>query len=227
MLAGVSADYYVRLEQGRDQHPSEQVLDALADALGLDAAATAHLHSLAHPRTRRRKRATERVPAGILQLLPQLPMPAYVTGRLLDVLAANAMAIALSPMFTPGRNVLRELLLDPAAVDMHADWERATRSLVGHLRERADPDDPQLAALVGELSLRSDHFRRLWARADVGHAKPVARHLIHPQVGDLHLRLEKLDLDRTDGLQLVIQHAEPGSESAQALALLGSMSVTL
>ncbi|WP_163508239.1 helix-turn-helix transcriptional regulator [Fodinicola acaciae] len=226
MLAGISSDYYLRLEQGRDQHPSDQVLDALADALRLDATATAHLHSLARPRMRRRARKTERVPAGILALLEQLPMPAYVTGRVLDVLAANGTAVALSPMLTPGRNVLRELLLDPAARAMHVDWDTATRSLVGHLPERADPDDPQLAALVGELSLRSDQFRKLWARADVGHPRSIVRHLRHPQVGDLHLRMEKLNVDHTDGQQLVIQHAEPGSESAQALALLGSVSVT-
>jgi len=228
MLAGISADYYLRLEQGRDQHPSAQVLDALAAALQLDPAAAAHLHALASPRARRPPRPrAERVPAGIRQLIDQLPLPAFVTGRHLDVLAANALARALSPTFTPGRNVLRELFLDPAARELHRDWERATASLVGGLRERAGADaDERLATLVGELSIRSERFAALWARADVGHRGDGSDHLVHPMVGELQLRLEKLDLAAADGQQLVIYHAAPGSASAQALALLGSLAAT-
>ncbi len=229
MLAGISTDYYLRLEQGRDQHPSAQVLDALAEALQLDAEATAHLHRLARPERRRRTRPRiERVPAGITQLLGQLPLPAFVTGRYLDVLAANALATALSPHFAPGRNALRELFLDPGVRELHHDWDRATASVVGGLRARAgaDPADPRMVALVGELSLCSDRFRTLWARAEVGYRSDGLNHLHHPQVGELLLRKEKLDIARTDGMQLVIYHAEPGSESAQALALLGSLTAT-
>lgn len=227
LLAGISSDYYLRLEQGRDQHPSSQVLDALADALGLDPGAAAHLHQLAHPKPRRSRPRIERVPAGITQLLPQLPMPAFVTGRYLDVLAANPLATALSPNFAPGRNVVRQLFLDPTDRELHADWDRATASLVGGLREKADPTDPRLTSLVGELSIRSDRFRTLWARADVGHRRDGTSHLNHPQVGELRLRREKLDLAQTDGQQLVILHAEPGSDSARALALLGSWAATV
>jgi transcriptional regulator with XRE-family HTH domain len=229
MLAGISPDYYLRLEQGRDQHPSVQVLDALARALQLDAAAAAHLHELASPRSRRRQRPrAERVPAGIAQLINQLPMPAYVSGRFLDVLAANALARALSPNFTPGRNLVRQLFLDPSDRDLHLDWERATAGVVGGLRAAAgaDPGDPRLAALVGELSIRSDRFRGLWARADVGHRREGTSHMQHPQVGELHLRRDKLDVPGSGGQQVVIFHAEPGTESAQALALLGSIAVT-
>ncbi len=229
MLAGISPDYYLRLEQGRDQHPSEQVLDALAGALQLDPAGAAHLHDLARARDRRPGRPhAERVPAGIAQLLPQLPVPAFVTGRYLDVLAANPLARALSPNFTPGRNVVRQLFLDPADRELHADWEKGTASLVGGLRERAgaDPADPRFAALVGELSIRSDRFRTLWARADVGHRRDGTSHLRHPQVGELFLRREKLDIPATGGLQMVIYHAEPGTESARSLALLGSIAAT-
>ena len=229
MLAGISPDYYLRLEQGRDQHPSDQVLDALASALQLDPAAAAHLHDLARPRNRRRVRPrAERVPAGIAQLLGQLPVPAFVTGRYLDVLAANPLARALSPNFAPGRNVLRQLFLDPGDRELHQDWDRGTASVVGGLRERAgaDPEDPQLAALVGELSIRSERFRALWARADVRHRRDGRSHMRHPQVGELFMRREKLDIAGTDGLQMVIYHAEPGTESAQSLALLGSIAAT-
>jgi transcriptional regulator with XRE-family HTH domain len=229
MLSGISSDYYLRLEQGRDQHPSAQVLDALAAALRLDAAATAHLHGLAEPRSRRRSRPyTERVPTGIAQLIGQLPMPALVTGRYLDLLAANSLARALFPTFRPGRNVVRQLFLDPRDRELHVDWERATAGLVGGLRAVAGscPEDPRLAELVGELSIRSDRFRALWARADVGHRRDGTNHLRHPQVGELHLRREKLDIAGTGGQQLVIFHADPGTDSAEALALLGSIAAT-
>jgi transcriptional regulator with XRE-family HTH domain len=229
MLAGISSDYYLRLEQGRDQHPSAQILDALAKALQLDAPATAHLHELARPRVRRPPRPrAERVPAGIAQLIGQLPMPAYVTGRYFDVLAANPLARALSPNFAPGRNLLRQVFLDPGDRELHLDWERATAGVVGGLRAvtGTDPEDPRLAALVGELSIRSDRFRTLWARADVGHRRDGTSHMLHPKVGELHLRREKLDVAGTDGQQLVIYHAEPGTDSARALALLGSIVVT-
>ncbi len=229
LLAGISTDYYLRLEQGRDQHPSAQVLDALAEALRLDAEATAHLHRLARPERRRRPRPrVERVPAGIMQLLGELPLPALVTGRYLDVLAANPLAGALSPNFAAGRNVLRQLFLDPGDRELHQDWDRATASVVGGLRARAgaDPADPRMVELVGELSLGSDRFRTLWARAEVGHRSDGTSHMRHPQVGELFLRREKLDIAGTDGMQLVIYHAEPGTESARSLALLGSLTAT-
>lgn len=231
LLAGISTDYYLRLEQGRDQNPSAQVLDALAEALQLDAEATAHLHRLARPAPRRRARPrVERVPVGISQLLGQLQLPAFVTNKYMDVLVSNALACALSPNFTRGRNLLRTMFLNPASRESHLDWDRTTASVVGGLRARAgaDPTDPRMIELVGELSLGSDRFRTLWARADVGYRpEGTGGHLRHPQVGDLFLRKEKLDIARTDGMQLVIFHAEPGSETAQALVLLGSLTATL
>lgn len=225
LLAGISSDYYLRLEQGRDQHPSEQVLDALAGALGLDDGATAHLHGLARPRRQRRVR-TERVPVGVAELLAQLPMPAFVTGRCLDVLASNSLAVALSPSFARGKNVLREVFLSPADHELHLDWDRATAGVVGGLRGSADPDDPRLASLVGELSIKSERFRTLWARADVGHRRGGTSHLMHPQVGELVLRQNKFQVPDTEGQQMVVYHAEPGTDSAQRLALLGSIAVT-
>lgn len=228
MLAGISSDYYLRLEQGRDQHPSLQVVEALAAALGLDEPASAHLQTLAAPAPRRRPRRTvERVPVGVAQLVDQLPMPAYVVGTYFDVLVANRMAHALSPGFAPGGNIARGLFLDPAERDFYVDWDGVTSGVVAGLRARtaAVPDDPRLAELVGELSIHSDRFRTLWARAAVGHGRDGVTHVQHPQVGELRLRHEKFDVGAA-GMQVVIHHAETGSESAQSLALLGALSAS-
>jgi len=171
MLAGVSTDYYIRLEQGRDQHPSPQVLDALARALQLDENATTHLHGLAQAPTPRPRQSSrpERAPAAITQLIMSWPTtPAYVFGRYLDVLAANPMATALAPWFTVGENLVKGAFLDPRRRELRPDWERSLPGTVAALRANVGPDtdDPQLTTLVGELSLRSEEFRQLWARHD-------------------------------------------------------------
>jgi transcriptional regulator with XRE-family HTH domain len=228
LLAGISADYYLRLEQGRDRHPSAQVLDALARALRLDEDATAHLHRLAVPDRRRRSpaRRPERVPQGIRQLIATWPhTPAFVQGRLLDVLAANPLAQALSPLFTPGINMLRALFLDPASGAPHGRWEASTEGSVAALRALVGPDvdDPALIELVGELSVRSERFRQLWARHDVRPKRSGISTIMNPQVGELELRHEKLPLPATDRQILVIYHAEPGSPTAERLALLASL----
>jgi transcriptional regulator with XRE-family HTH domain len=228
MLAGISADYYLRLEQGRDRHPSPQVLNALARALRLDADSAAYLHDLATPRPRRRARGPQRLPVGTALLLDQLPMPAFVQNEYYDVLGSNMIAQALSPHYRTGVNLLRALFLDPGERDLRADWDRATRDSVAGLRaiSVADPVDPRLTALVGELSMRSDRFRKLWARHDVHKRTSGVSRLRHPQVGPLELRHEKLAVMGADGQVLVIYHAEPGSPSAQALDLLGSIAVS-
>ena len=169
MLAGISSDYYLRLEQGRDHHPSAQVLDALARALRLDDVATAHLHALAQPPRRRPPQEPEQAPSSIVQLIALWPnTPAHVIGRHLDVLAANALASALSPIFSPGVNLVRAVFLDPELPKFVRDWEQA-QLVVARLRGLVGPDvdDPGLVELVGELSVRSDEFRRLWARHDI------------------------------------------------------------
>jgi transcriptional regulator with XRE-family HTH domain len=224
MLAGISSDYYLRLEQGRDQHPSARVIDALADAIQLDAAAGAHLHELAQTKAPRRPRPPmEQLPVGIAELIDQLPMPALVSGRYHDVLAANARARVISPNFVPGRNLLRGIFLDPRDRELHIDWEQATAAVVGGLRQvaGADPDDPRLGAFVTELSAGSERFRWLWARADVGYRPDGMSHLRHPKLGELHLYRNKLDIPFTDGRHLLVYHAPPGTPTAQALALLG------
>ena len=229
MLAGVSADYYVRLEQGRDQHPSEQVIEALGRALRLDEDGVAHLRRLAAPTARRRRasRRVERVPAGILELLASLhETPSYVYGRYMDVLAANPLATALVPYYRVGVNLVRASFLDPQIEEIHGDRDRATESAVASLRALTGPDvdDPRLEELVGELSVRSERFRRLWARHDVKPKRSGRSRIDHPQVGPLDLGYEKLPIADTDRLTLVLYHAEPGSKSAQALALLASAS---
>jgi transcriptional regulator with XRE-family HTH domain len=227
MLAGVSADYYIRLEQGRDQHPSQQVLEALARALQLDDDATAHLHRLATPPTRRRRKTTrpEKVPEGILQLIASWSQtPAYVLGRYMDVLAANPLATELAPYYVKGQNVLRAAFLDPRVRDMYEDWERVTETTVAGLRALVGPDidDPRLNELVGELSVRSERFRQLWARHDVRAKRSGTTRLDHPQVGPLELSYEKLPIPDTDRQTLAVYHAVPGSPSSQSLALLAA-----
>jgi transcriptional regulator with XRE-family HTH domain len=226
MLAGVSADYYVRLEQGRDQHPSEQVIEALGRALQLDDDGVAHLRRLAAPIARRRRapRRPERVPAGILELLGSFhETPAYVYGRYLDVLAANPLATALLPYYRVGVNLVRASFLDPQIEETH-DRDRVTEAAAAALRALTGPDvdDPRLEELVGELSVRSERFRRLWARHDVAPKRSGRSRIDHPQVGELDLGYEKLPIADTDRLTLVLYHAEPNSRTARALSLLAS-----
>ncbi|MFI9375557.1 helix-turn-helix domain-containing protein [Streptomyces parvulus] len=233
MLAGISADYYLRLERGRDRRPSLQVLEALAGVLRLDDDTRAHLVGLAadRPRGTRRGRGRgrgrrEAVPPSTARFVELLPVPAFVEGRHLDVLAANPLAAALSPRLITGGNRLRDVFLDPDEQSLFPDWERAAAALVAGFREAVGPDtdDPRCVELVGELSLASPLFRRLWARHDVrprGSATVLFR---HPQVGDLTLSREKLHITDTDGMMLVAFHAARGSRDAERLALLGAAS---
>ena len=225
LLAGISVDYYLRLEQGRDKNPSAQVLDALARVLRLDIKATEYLHQLASPSAARWDYAGIEAPAdGTPELIDQFAMPAIVAGRCLDVLAANAIARALSPVFAPGTNFLRWRLLEPAARELYVDWDEATDVAVSGLREAAgsDPDDPRLQSLIDELSAASERFRELWARADVGYRVGVI-HMRHPNVGDLYLHRYRLNIPHSGGQHMLIYRAEPGSDSARALEALRSL----
>jgi transcriptional regulator with XRE-family HTH domain len=227
MLAGVSSDYYLRLEQGRDRNPSAQVLEALARVLRLDQAATDYLLGLATPRPRRRPRRPRRetVPPGIQQLLDVVGLPAFVEGRYFDVLAANDLARALSPNLQVGHNRLRAVFLDPAEKALYPDWDHATARLVAGFRESVgtDTDDPRFVQLVGELSLSSERFRRLWARHDVQTREGRPARIHHPQVGDLTLSREKLAIGGAEGQLLVMYHAQPGTSGAEKMALLASL----
>ncbi len=223
VLAGVSTDYYIRLEQGRDLHPSEQVLNALARALQLDDDATAHLHRLARPR--RASTLPEPVPAGIMQLIESWSeTPALVESRYTDVLAVNRLMLAIAPYYAVGTNRVRAIFLDPRAREMYEDWEPVTERAVAELRALSGPyvEDPRLNELVGELSVRSERFRELWGRHDARPKRRGVARVIHPQVGPLELGFEKLPIPDTDDQALAVCHARPGSPSAHALALLAS-----
>ncbi|PZE34998.1 transcriptional regulator [Curtobacterium sp. MCPF17_031] len=231
-LAGVSADYYLRLEQGRDRNPSPQVLEALARVLGLDTTATAYLLGLAGIRptvpARRSRPHRQVVPAGTRQLLDVIGLPAFVENRAFDILAANSLATELAPGLRAGENRLRTMFLDHDEVERYPEWPQQRAGMVAAFRTSigADVDDPDVVQLVGELSLGSEEFRRLWARHDVRPLGGGAVRMWHPEVGDLELRREKLAVGGTDGQLLVVHHAEPGSPSARGLALLGSLAAT-
>lgn len=226
MLSGISAEYYLRLEQGRDRNPSMQVLESIARVLQLEGDTRDYLLTLgaARPRQARRRPRKEAVSPTIVRLVDSLQVPAFVEGRYLDVLAANALATALSPRLVVGRNRLLDFFLEPAEQELYTDWEPATRNLVAGFRQSmgTDTDDPRFVELVGELSIASPRFRQLWARHEVGSRKGAPMRFSHPEVGELLLDREKLAISGTEGMVLVIHHAEPGSESADKLALLAS-----
>ncbi|GGT00061.1 helix-turn-helix domain-containing protein [Streptomyces griseoviridis] len=228
MLAGISADYYLRLEQGRDRNPSVQVLESLARVLRLDAAATAYLLRLGTPRPRRRPAPgrPRPVPAGIAQLVTTLALPAVVEDRAFDVLAVNPLATALSPRLVAGANRLWDLFRDPAEQDLYPDWEAATEGAVAVFRESADTGDPRTRDLIGQLLRTDPRFGRLWARHDVRTCEGAPIRFAHPQVGELTLNREKLDIGGTDGQVLLVHHPVPGTDSAGKLALLASIART-
>jgi hypothetical protein len=218
MLAGISSEYLQRLEQGRDRHPSTEVLDSIARALRMDAKATAHLHQLAYPTSRVHRAPQEQVSAAIAELIDQFPMPAVVVSRCQDVLAANSIARALAPGYAVGQNLSRWRFLDPAAKQVYPDWDDAAALAVRGLRAlSADgPDDPRLRALVSELSSASERFKQLWEHADVGYPKGNI-HIRHPEVGDLYLTRTQLDLAQSPGQYLMTLHAPANSASMRAL----------
>lgn len=231
-LAGMSTDYYVRLEQGRNISASAEVLDALARALRLDDTERLHLHDLAKRRPARQSTPPpQRVRPGVQLLIDSLAQPAFVLGRRTDVLATNRLARALLTDFdalpAPERNHARWLFLNPDARELYGDWETVARENVAILRMDAGrhPDDTRLTALIGELSTKSPEFARWWADHDVlvrGHGTKRYR---HPIVGELDIRYEALGLADEDQT-LFVYSVEPESTSASALALLDSWSAT-
>ncbi|MFF9002982.1 helix-turn-helix domain-containing protein [Streptomyces achromogenes] len=231
VLAGVNADYYARLEQGRERNPSPQVIDALSRALRLGTDARAHVYRLAGatPDDRSSAPATEQVSPALRQLMDGYPnTPAFVMSRTLDLLAANALAEALYAPFDPADNLARMTFLDPAGRTFHMDWDRAARATVANLREAtgSDPDNPRLRRLVRTLSEDNADFDRLWNTHIVRGKTRDAKHFLHPDVGPLSLSYQAFDVRDAPGQQLVIYHAEPGSPSAQSLDLLGSIHAT-
>jgi len=234
-LSGVSVDYYVRLEQGRATQPSEQVLDALARVLGLDATERGHLDRLARQRRRRAKAPGIGVPpaGGWGRVRPELlrvlglvaDVPALITDHRLDVLAGNRIAGLLYGRPMPGLNTARHIFLEETERGLYADWENCTLDVVGHLRLAAGkyPEDPRLASLIGELAMGSERFRRLWARADVRARTHGRKAYRHPLVGLLELHQENFALPDESGMELLVLSAAPGSPTEDGLRLLAGL----
>ncbi|CAM4200986.1 helix-turn-helix transcriptional regulator [Kibdelosporangium persicum] len=228
-LAGVSVDYYVRLERGKSVNVSESVLDALARALRLNDVERAHLFTVARPTRRARPLPPQRVRPGLRLVLESLPdVPVMLVGRRMDVLGVNKLAAALYKDFDAAppheRNVVRYMFLDPAARELYVDWADGARSAVASLQFYAGqhPHDPQLAALVGELSVRDKDFRRWWADHDVFRHGHGSKKLHHPVVGELTVFYESLIPREDPDVMLSMHTVEPGSPSAQKLRLLAS-----
>lgn len=228
-LAGVSASYYMRLEQGRELNPSRRVLEAVARVLQLDDEEKSALFRVVQPSARRMRPPVrvERASPALRQLIGNwTKTPAFIIGHAQDILVANDLAAALYSDFSQRDNVLRMLFLDPAAKTFYRNPERARHRAVADLQQTAaqTPDDPRILELVGELAVRSGEFRSLWAREYTQVPPYDVKRMHHSAVGDLELRHEALIIRSAPGQQLIILQAEPDSPSADALTLLGSIS---
>jgi transcriptional regulator with XRE-family HTH domain len=238
MLAGVSVDYYTRLERGSLAGASESVLDALARALQLDDAERTHLFDLARAAnasssTARRRTGSNRVRPAVQRVLDAMTgAPAWIRNGRADVLATNQLGRALyAPLLNdPVRpaNTARFTFLSPQARDFYRDWDRTARDMVAVLRAAAgrDPYDKALSDLVGELSTRSELFRTMWAAHDVLFHRTGRKDLHHPVAGDLDLTYEAFELPSEPGLTMLVYTAEPGTPTAQALDFLASWAAT-
>jgi transcriptional regulator with XRE-family HTH domain len=238
-LAGVSVEYYKRLERGNVAGVSDSVLQALAGALQLDEAERAHLFDLARIAgpagmvlPKRRRAATKQVRPAVMRIVESMTAPAIVRNGNLDYVAANPLGHALyAPLFESREqpaNSARFTFLDPAAQDFYVDWERTAKDLVAHLRSLAGshPYDRNLSDLVGELTTRSPEFGTWWAAHNVRYHQTGTKRLHHPVVGELELSYEVLDLAADDGVTISAYSAEPGSRSQEALDLLASWTAT-
>ncbi|WP_280266356.1 helix-turn-helix transcriptional regulator [Nocardia wallacei] len=233
-LAGVSVDYYSRLEQGRNLNVSDEVLDAVARALRLDEVERSYLFQIARANPRRARRRTparvQRVRPGVRRILETLDdvTPAFVFGRRMDILATNRLARALMTDFEAlpprDRNMLRYTFLDESARELYVDWEEVARDNVAVLRLDAGrhPDDPLLTELVGELAVKSPEFRRWWADHNVRERSHGTKRYHHPLVGDLTIDYESVSLPGDPDQTLCIYTAEAGSASETALRLLAT-----
>jgi transcriptional regulator with XRE-family HTH domain len=228
-LAGLSIDYYIRLEQGKETNPSTAILDGLARALHLAEEEHEHLYTLANHAARRARPpgppAAQEVRAGVRLLLETVrPCPAYVQNRVNDILAANPEALALHAGLEEWpvhrRNTIRYVFCHPAARNLYPDWEATALASVANLRARSitAPDSPDLAALVAEISASSAEFARMWGRYDLWYRRSETKAFHHPEIGDFTLGFETLGID--DGLRLSILQAEPGTADHDALRLL-------
>ncbi|MET8150865.1 helix-turn-helix transcriptional regulator [Actinoplanes sp. NPDC049668] len=233
-LAGVSVEYYTRLERGNLAGASDSVLDAVARALRLDDVETAHLYHLARaagPTPVRARAGRDRAPEirpAIRRMLDSMTgVPALLRNHRFDVLAANPLGRALyAPMFATGLpvNSMRFTFLNPHAEAFYPQWAQVARSAVAALRVAAaqNPHDRQLMNLIGELSMRSEPFRGWWAAQDVYVHRHGTKRFRHPAIGELELDFEALELAGDDALTVLTYSAEPGTPSGDGLELLSS-----
>lgn len=230
----MSIDYYTRLERGKETRPSPAVVDALARALLLDEDEHEHLRDLAARAARQAPEPptapSRTVRPGVKLLLESLrPTPAYVVSRTHDLLAWNPGGLrlyaGLEDWPVKQRNIARFLFLHSAARDLFHDWDNQIRGCVARMRALAgtDPDAPDLAQLVGELLLKSPDFARMWERYDVRVHRPGTKRFHHPEVGDLTLGYQAMQLEGTPGHRLVTFYAEPGTPEHDAMVLLDLM----
>jgi transcriptional regulator with XRE-family HTH domain len=230
LLAGVSVDYYTRLEQGRERSPSVQVLDALAAALRLDDDGRSHLYRLAgHAPRPAYRQVPDRVDPALLRLMNAWPdNPALVYNRAYDILAANPLADALFGQLGAVGNLMLLVFTDPRARDFYADWPAVAADSVAGFRMAygAAPDDPRARAVLAELLNGSDDFRTLWDRRDARRKNLAEKRFQHREVGAVTLRMQTFDVRSAPGQELVVYDAEPGTPSADALKLLGSIAAT-
>ncbi|MGU3290855.1 helix-turn-helix domain-containing protein [Williamsia sp. M5A3_1d] len=237
MLAGMSTEYYVRLERGNATGVSESILDGIGRALHLDAAEYAHLCDLVRSANegasaRRRRRNAQRpqqIRPGVQQMIDAMThVPVVVQNGRLEVVATNQLGTALfAPMFDASHrpaNFARYVFLDPGAERFYRDWHDSAEQLVTVLRGEAGraPYDRALTDLIGELSTRSDVFRTLWAAHDVRNHETGVKRIHHPVVGDIELNYEAMEVLSTPGTQLVAFSAAPATTSSEALSLLAS-----
>ncbi|MEU9918333.1 helix-turn-helix transcriptional regulator [Streptomyces sp. NPDC051001] len=238
MLAGVSVDYYVRLERGHLAGASEEVLDAVANALQLDEAERAHLYDLARAVARRPSRRTKRtrgpLPDSVLRVLDSMTdSPAFIRNGRLDILAINHLGRALyAPLFTDEAprpvNVARFQFLDPQGRDFFPDWEQSVNTTVSLLRTEAGraPGDSDLTGLIGELVTRSEEFRTAWAKHNVRLHHTGRKSFRHPAVGEITLDFDAMELPAQPGLTLTAYSAGPHTPAHDALQLLAAWAAT-
>ncbi|MGP3750475.1 helix-turn-helix transcriptional regulator [Streptomyces sp. IBSNAI001] len=230
VLAGMNSDYYARLEQGRERSPSPQILEAISSALRMDDAAREHMFRLAGAAPEgERPQPRETVTPALRQLLDGYPnAAAFVLNPATDFLAANALADALFSAFGKRDNMARMTFLDPAARTFFTQWGRAAEAVVAGLRHATglDPHYRRLHDVVDSLTRASEEFAALWSSHTVHGKTRDGKEVVHPDVGPLDLMYQTFDVRGAPGQQLVIYHAEVGSPSSQALALLGSLHAT-